>query len=553
VVNHYNDCGRSEIKILDPAIGEGVFLTTIIPLITTRSKSVSLFGIEIDPKVLNIAKVKLNQILQSPADKLSLYTGDFFLESSKLRNKNSYDIIIGNPPHNAKYSSSEWKEIRKKSRFGSNPKLHSESSVFFFLFSIECLKSGGLIGFILPKPIIYSKRWCEFRKILLTEHNVLEVLDFGNQFSGQLQEQIGIIVQKCLPNRKSEYVTGFWNQERNEIINSSKIKSEEAQKVDNFLVGVGEVEMDLIRRIYGRNFKFLDITAFRGISSRFRAKKGFVPLIEKRSFSDGFLFPHDNYISDDIPERILVRQKTPKVIAQRIIPYQTIPFFRFNLKTYVDLVGDLVTQETVINIIPNDSGISLEFLAGLLQSSIVEWWLRHVVYTKRFVTSKDFDNDYIRKIRIPRRLGSINDDYRKLVEKFIKNRKLEDIILAVKDQSNVDKLYTIGRIYLELLSVGQILKNRIKTYLVQKYEYSKSLLSVNNKNSEFHYFKSFYDNIAKNKEKNRISFQTNNEIKSFIQGRYEEIKLLRSYIDDVIYLLYNVTPKERLVIKSNGQ
>ena len=80
------------IKIIDPACGEGVFLKYAYEnKITTR---VNLFGCDIDPKVES--EWKRFDIF----GKLHLYVWDGLLnDEEKGIKKNSFDLVIGNPPY----------------------------------------------------------------------------------------------------------------------------------------------------------------------------------------------------------------------------------------------------------------------------------------------------------------------------------------------------------------------------------------------------------------------------------------------------------------------
>ncbi|MFX0052262.1 MAG: Eco57I restriction-modification methylase domain-containing protein, partial [Candidatus Hermodarchaeota archaeon] len=485
-----------KVKVLDPAVGEGIFLEKLIPLIRPYIGSADFYGVDIDSKAVKKAEKKLIPLIESKTYNIMLKARNFFLEFPSKKYKNKFDLIIGNPPHAARYSKKEWKTIQNEILSIENPKLRLESSVYFVLSSFNLLRKGGLLGFILPKPIIYSKRWTEFRKLLLHRNNLLEVLDLGNQFSGQLQEQIGVIVQKKDPSFC--YNTGFWCKNQQKLIGFQSISFSDAIRLDNLLVGITQVELAIIHRLTEKEYKFLDVAAFRGLNSKYRSVRGNVPIIEKSNIGDGFLLPPRHYVKTDVPRRIIQRQQQPKIIAHRIIGYKTQPAFKLNLKTFVDYKGEYITHETVINIIPNYSqDISLASIAGLIQSSFIEWWLRHAVYTKRFVTSKDFDSAYINRIRVPQTLGRKDIGYRSLIERLIKKGNLDQILQDANNQSNLDKLFTIGKIYQEFQKKGKCLKIKILHYLKSDFKTSNF---NNKKNKEFYTFKWMIRQLNKNKD-----------------------------------------------------
>ncbi|MFX0174286.1 MAG: Eco57I restriction-modification methylase domain-containing protein, partial [Candidatus Hodarchaeota archaeon] len=235
-----------KIEVLDPAVGEGIFLEKLIPLIRPYIDSANFYGVDIDSKTIKKSKNNLSSLIESGLYNIMLKAGNFFLEFPSKKYNCYFDLIIGNPPHAAKYSEKEWKTIQNEVLSIENPRLRLEISVYFVLSSFNLLKIGGILGFILPKPIIYSKRWTEFRELLLRRNNLLEVLDLGNQFSGQLQEQIGVIVQKQDPS--SSYNTGYWCKNQKKFNGYPSISLSDAIRLDNLLVGVTQAELAIIHR-----------------------------------------------------------------------------------------------------------------------------------------------------------------------------------------------------------------------------------------------------------------------------------------------------------------
>lgn len=541
-----NDYQKKPITVLDPAIGKGIFFQILIPLITSLVYSMKMYGLDIDSSLVKITNDKLNKLNQRFPLDFELKLGDFLLDyPSDL--PRTFDVIIGNPPHNALYSQFEWTQIRKNCHFGWNRQIYSESSIFFTLKSLALLKVGGILCFLLPKPIIYSKRWVEFRKILLTDYKLVEVLDLGNQFSGQLQEQCAIIVKKeNLDGQHYKYKTGIWNPIDKDFGQISLISNFDALMVKNLLVGVSASELEIIRRIYCKDHEFLNVLAFRGLSSKYRSKDGNIPLVEKSTISSGFLFPRRNFLHKKTPKQKLKRLKIPKIIAQRIISYHTKPSYSLDLKTWVDREGEILTNETVINIIPNYSRekISLYAVAGLLESSFIAWWLRHAVYVKEFVTSKDFDRAYINSIRIPHISGSKNHVYRKKLKKLLEENNYEEIMKQINSLPIIEKFYTLGEIYFKYQQTGR----ELKTHLDQIMKKGKFPL-FNQRKSDFQNYKRLFHHLSRVSNSPIISGLQNAQYKK-IMINYEVLKQLKVYINETVYSIYKITPNEEKIIKT---
>ncbi|MHA2293667.1 MAG: HsdM family class I SAM-dependent methyltransferase [Candidatus Hodarchaeales archaeon] len=546
-----SEFSENTIDILDPAIGKGVFFEAIVPLISRTIPSASFYGLDIDKSVLKTANRLANQIMSKSQYKINIKHGNFLFNSFFSNKIHNFDIILGNPPHNARYSKFELQKIRENCLNEKYPFKTSESAIFFTIRSLKLLKTGGILCFILPKPLIYSKRWTSLRKYLLSNFNLLEVLDLGNQFSGQLQEQCAIIVKKENSNLTNQKIrTGNWNPAKMEFENFCTITNSSALKVDNLLIGVNDTEMKLISRLYGEEYRFLEIDAYRGLSSKYRSKEENIPIIEKANIGTGFLLPPRNFVNENVPKKHYKRQKKPKIIAQRIISYRTQPNFILRIKVWVDNTGTQITHETVVNITPKSSaGLSNETIAGLLQSSFVEWWLRLAVYTKRFVTSKDFDKSYIQSIRIPRKSGSINRGYRKKLRDALDLNQYNEVLKELPYQSNFCILYVLGELFKKYQNTGEKIKNLIVQILNYESANIEQNLVPSKIKSDFQKFKWLYHKLKVNdkffKKKSELLRQKAESLKKF-RNEQQQIK---KYIDEVTFCLYKISPQEQKIIE----
>lgn len=537
------------IRILDPAMGEGIFFDVFLRVIKDLPKNdlqdLELYGIDIDPKVVKIGVKKLSNLYNIP--KQNLINTNFLLDEILYEKVGKIDVCIGNPPHNARYSKQDWSKIREKINIDSKLEFPSESSIFFVLKCLKLLNMNGILGFIIPKPLVYSKRWFNFRTFLLSECNLLEVLDLGNQFSGQLQEQCFILIEKNATDGR--YKTGYWNSNEERFRITNIIHNSNALMFDNLLIAVNEPEVRLIKRFYSNLYENLDVIAFRGINSTFRKKQGSKPLIEKANLVSGFTLPNHNYISENVPKKLVLRQQKPKILAQRIISYKTKPDYRFDLQLWVDHEGSELTHETVINIVPKyleDTDFSLTAIAGLLRSSFIEWWLRHVVFTKRFVTSKDFDRSYINKIRVPKLSKKGNEDFRNRFQNIIEMESYEVIPNYIEEIDPIDQLYCISELYKKFQEYGEQQKSLI--YSVTK----KSLDLGMNEDQREKFCILFRKNFRTLKKNINASFPNQFETDKI----YEKIHTINQlmgkiqlFINRIVFFLYKITPAEEKIIR----
>ena len=185
----------SDLLVLDPATGEGIFPLELLHLLKGEFSGIHIDALDLDPLVLETAETVVLSHLRKN-DTINFIHTNFLANSFRADNKEAYHLVIGNPPHNAKYTDKEWANIHKMSQEYITSRIPSESAIYFVLKSIQLLKKDGILSFILPKPFCYSNRWKSFRKVCFEKFCILAVIDLSNQFSGQLQEQVVIILRK---------------------------------------------------------------------------------------------------------------------------------------------------------------------------------------------------------------------------------------------------------------------------------------------------------------------------------------------------------------------
>ena len=169
-------------------------------------------------------------------------------------------------------------------------------------------------------------------------------------------------------------------------------------------------------------------------------------------------------------------------------------------------------------------------IAAILQSSFIEWWFRHVVYTKQFVTSKDFDQAYIRQIRIP----TINYDNSKFLES--KSQSLiENFEILPKNNfsSDLSKCFIlISALYQKYQALGEEYKKQILSHIT-----NPSL----NSQEKFIQFNKIYKDSQKNYFNKRKEY---NKI-------YTKLKKVKAVIDELVFSFYEISESEKNLIEES--
>jgi hypothetical protein len=219
------DKPKENFKLLDPACGSGIFLVSAYKRIISwwrirkftktgqwikpnedhlnELKELlknSIFGIEIKSEAVDLTIFSLSLALCdifSPKviwndlkfDDLSenniKYLPEYgFFEWLKTTEKESYDLVIGNPPF-IEYTNKEFDKIVKACELQVDQKIpQNQSALLFLQQSVKLLKpnSEGFLCLILPSgPLLYnnSSGTIAFRKNLFSSFNIPQILDFS--------------------------------------------------------------------------------------------------------------------------------------------------------------------------------------------------------------------------------------------------------------------------------------------------------------------------------------------------------------------------------------
>lgn len=164
----------SDVNILDPCIGQNIFLETI----SWRVTSSRLEGVELDASLINEAT---KSFYEQPNRKL--YIGNFF-EYSKSH-ESEFDYIISNPPYVRQEKMTEEndkKNIRaifrdKSYKLPANSNLY----VYFLLKSIDLLNEGGKLVAIVYDSWLYSSYGSMLKDALSSAGSIESVIHFQNR------------------------------------------------------------------------------------------------------------------------------------------------------------------------------------------------------------------------------------------------------------------------------------------------------------------------------------------------------------------------------------
>lgn len=206
---------REQFKVLDPACGSGIFLVgafkRIIQWWRVRNNWAkptknnidelkkllreNIYGCDLEDEAVTLTSFSLGLALLdalSPKeiwknvhfDRLvdqNLFSGDFFKTLHEEKLAKDFDLVIGNPPFEERFT--EWANIVNASSKNGNtnrPEVPQKQIALLFLEqSFKLLKEGGNSCLILPSgPVLYNNKVQDFRKYLLEENYFKAMFDF---------------------------------------------------------------------------------------------------------------------------------------------------------------------------------------------------------------------------------------------------------------------------------------------------------------------------------------------------------------------------------------
>lgn len=154
------------LQVLEPAAGDGVFIEAILE----RQPDIMIDAFDLNPEAVADLEDKfsgLSNVRVIHADTLMADHDGLFADFTA-----QYDRVIANPPYGA------WQEYSKREHLKRLYRgLYVKDTYALFLYkSLQLLKEGGRLVFIIPDTYLNLHRHRRLRELLLTRAQILEIL-----------------------------------------------------------------------------------------------------------------------------------------------------------------------------------------------------------------------------------------------------------------------------------------------------------------------------------------------------------------------------------------
>lgn len=183
----------SPLRILDPAVGDGVFLREATGLLSDKSDVASLCGIDIDASAIAASRRNLGPL---PV----LIQGDALAARLPGAISPGFDAVIGNPPWGGwsrRLSNAARKDYGERFETARG---FLEPSALFVERATALLRDGGRLGLVLPDYLLL-KAYPALRKHLLDNYRLEELIHWGRVFPGVNLDAFTLIARRDTSRR----------------------------------------------------------------------------------------------------------------------------------------------------------------------------------------------------------------------------------------------------------------------------------------------------------------------------------------------------------------
>jgi len=448
-----------DIKVLDPACGSGSFLIKVydtferaytrynrviernsdrtrivrrveeIPDFNIRILLDNIYGVDLDADAVEFATVNLalraaakSQRLPSLKDNIKLgnsliHPGASAEKLFKTKGRHlfdwgtefpnvtqgerlGFDFIVGNPPHGAKLSEEERAFFEVEYRLGKG---YKNTASLFMERAYALLRDGGQLGFVIPKSLTYSQVWESVRGFLLDSMPLNELVDISKAFKSVLLEQV-IVLSTKMQSHAEGYTTGVMID--GDVEERAPVPYRMAKELQILPTGLTREDISILEGIAKTQTLGETSKTRRGLPVQkwTTERRTEWPLLRGDDIRPFSLIKPTTYATEraleSVGEAKLEWLKQPKVVSQRIVAHVLYPADHLIIMSSVDHDG-LLSVDTVENTVINEGRFPVEFIAGLMNSTFVSWFLYHFVFNKA-IRTMDLDDYYIGKIPLPK-------------------------------------------------------------------------------------------------------------------------------------------------------
>ncbi|KQC12697.1 MAG: hypothetical protein APR63_02125 [Desulfuromonas sp. SDB] len=266
--------------------------------------------------------------------------------------------------------------------------------------------------------------------------NTSTIVDIEKGFENVLLEQVVFVFH--ISQKISKYQAIKFDE--GVFIKRAEIPTELIGKYESWLCDVSEIDIKLSEKLLNETIFLKDVSfTMRGLPLQRKLKeKGDIPVIGGKELQRYSVTGVKGYINE---ETILNYKKAtkllkPKILSQNIIAHIENPKPHIKITSSVDVFGNVLSVDTINNTFITDNNYFICYILALLNSRLVNWYTYKFIYACA-IRTMHFDSYYLGKIPIKQISKSEQNIIIELVNKIITITKADDYLQNPVKQSQV--------------------------------------------------------------------------------------------------------------------
>jgi type I restriction-modification system DNA methylase subunit len=311
-----------------------------------------------------------------------------------------FDCVIGNPPYGADYGNKIKHYLASKYELSITI---ADTYLMFLRRAFHLAKEEGLISYIIPSTWLYMSQFNTVRKDILKEKVIYEIQLFRKPVFEKVTVEIcTLIIRNCIPNDKTKYVFKEIKDEPHLFLSENHIQNQlgvlECDATN--LILSNKKDQKLFEKIKNDNPELRQLTLIVCGLTPYRLGKGNPPqsnkLVKEKAFDADYKkdntyrqclmgrdfnkyawciqkerwISYGNWLAEprfkapfDDEKKIIIRQTSDRLIAH------------LDTNKYLSLKN--VHNLRIIN-----AELAYEYLLGLLNSKLLDWWYQKLIPEK---------------------------------------------------------------------------------------------------------------------------------------------------------------------------
>jgi len=261
-------------NVLEPSVGEGIFLSSLSKFENTTNSNIIAIEIDEDTSKEAISKTGYSFysnwgfFREKTEDKKVVINDDFYHAYKNGLEQKRFQAILGNPPYiRYQYLQEdqrvEQSEILTRNLMKSNKLINAWVS--FTVACISCMEDSSRIGLVVPAELLQVKYSEDLRKFLVKQLNRCTIVTFDNLVFDDIEQEVVLLLGEKIANDDEHLIkiVPFENAESLEINRLASIDFMEADIESSkwtkyFLI---DKQLEIIDRIKNSNnfLKFSDV------------------------------------------------------------------------------------------------------------------------------------------------------------------------------------------------------------------------------------------------------------------------------------------------------